>query len=113
MGISSHLNCCKPGPFFGSVSIELKPKKKSENIIQKKIEQNNKEDKNEMENNININTSNEITFKAKSSTYTRGSLLAGEEDNLYNNQAFKPSYNYNNIEEPEDDYSTLYQKLFK
>ena len=108
MGVSSHLNCCKP--LFESVSLEF-DKQKSENIIPKEIEPNNKEDKNEMENNININTSNEITFKAKSSTYTRGSLLAGEEDNLYNNQAFKPSYNYNNIEEPEDDYSTMFQKL--
>ena len=37
MGVSSHLNCCKP--LFESVSVEFddkqKPKKKSENIIQK------------------------------------------------------------------------------
>ena len=123
MGIGSHFNCCGKGPLYKSYIIDTDDDKNKE--TEKETDKNNininnnvinKEEKNEPENfqiknNINIVSNNEITFKAKSSTFTRGSLVG--DSNLYDNQPFKPSYFNNDIDNAQDEFNKLYEQINK
>ena len=121
MGISSHLNCCRRGPLVKSIILSQDNKKDRQSKIEldKENKNENLEEQKETEerNDININSSNEITFKAKgSSIYTNGSLLVGESKCVFNNNPFVPNYsknnNYNlNMNEQQDEFNTLFEQL--
>ena len=115
MGIGSSFNCCK-GTLRNTVILidpeepepEPEPKKDQEDI--KNYFNNDSGQKNET--NTNNNTKDEYTFHAKSSVYSKGSVIVGEDNICVNNEPFRPVNIPDKVpKESQYSFNAMFQKL--
>ena len=93
MGIGSSLNCCKGTLRNTVILIDPEPeppydknKNNQEDIKNYIINGRNQK----IDTTSNNNTKDEYTFQAKSSVYSKSSVIVGEDNNCVNNEPFRP-----------------------